>query len=65
MDWLSLVANVCFAVWLLLMGATQAFNIKFANRDKVMGYLALIVGAIYLFNLLRALAGGLKGPYGP
>jgi len=34
------------------MGAMQAFDIKFNNRDKIMGFLAIIAGATTLISLL-------------
>jgi hypothetical protein len=43
---------IALAIWLILMGAVQAFDIKFANRDKIMGFLALIAGIIFLIGVL-------------
>lgn len=43
---------ICLAVWLILMGAMQAFDIKFNNRDKIMGGLAIIAGVIFLVSAL-------------
>ncbi|MFO0814682.1 MAG: hypothetical protein U0796_15785 [Gemmatales bacterium] len=42
------VAWICLSVWLILMGALQAFDIKFQNRDKIMGFLAIIAGVVLL-----------------
>ncbi|HQR06178.1 MAG TPA: hypothetical protein PLN21_05115 [Gemmatales bacterium] len=52
MSKLALIAHICLAVWLILMGALQAFDIKFNNRDKIMGFLAIIAGVIYLIGAL-------------
>ena len=43
---------ICLAVWLILMGAMQAFGIKFANSDKIMGFLAIIAGVLTLVSHL-------------
>ncbi len=44
---------ICLAVWLILMGALQAFDIKFENRDKIMGFLAIIAGAAQFLALIK------------
>lgn len=49
---MALLGAVCLAVWLILMGAVQAFDIRFANREKIMGYLAIIAGVVYLIGIL-------------
>jgi hypothetical protein len=46
------IGPICLAVWLILMGAMQAFDIKFNNRDKIMGILAIIAGVSWLLWLL-------------
>lgn len=46
------VAWICLCVWLILMGALQAFDIKFQNRDKIMGFLAIIAGVVLLIATL-------------
>lgn len=43
----------CLAVWLILMGALQGFDIKFNNRDKVMGILAIIAGIGILVSAIN------------
>ena len=43
---------ICLAIWLILMGAMQAFDIKFNNRDKIMGILAIIAGVVFLVSAL-------------
>lgn len=43
---------IALGVWLILMGLVQAFNIKFENKDLVMGILAIIAGATVLVTLL-------------
>jgi len=43
---------ICLAIWLILMGAMQAFDIKFNNRDKIMGGLAIIAGILMLVSYL-------------
>ena len=50
---MGLLANICLSVWLILMGAMQAFDIKFNNRDKIMGVLAIIAGVVFLIASLR------------
>ncbi len=47
------IANVCLAIWLILMGAVQAFDIKFPNREKIMGGLAIVAGVIWLIFALK------------
>lgn len=44
---------ICLAVWLILMGALQAFDIKFTNRDKIMGALAIVAGVLMLVSFLQ------------
>ncbi len=46
------IGPICLAVWLILMGLVQAFDIKFQNREKIMGILAIIAGATQFFWLL-------------
>ena len=53
MSTMAVIAHICLAVWLILMGAIQAFDIKFNNRDKIMGALALIAGIVYLIGALK------------
>lgn len=53
MSTIALIANICLAVWLILMGAIQAFDIKFNNRDKIMGFLAMIAGVVFLIGSFR------------
>ena len=55
MGTIALIGSICLAVWLILMGAVQAFGIKFTNRDMIMGILALIAGVIALIVALSAL----------
>lgn len=43
---------ICLAVWLILMGAVQAFDIKFNNREKIMGGLAIVAGVLMLISFL-------------
>lgn len=50
---MSFIAPLALAVWLILMGLTQAFDIKFQNRDKIMGILALIAGVCQFFWLMK------------
>lgn len=47
------IGPICLAVWLILMGLVQAFDIKFQNREKIMGFLAIIAGATQFFWLLK------------
>ncbi len=47
------VGAVCLGAWLILMGAVQAFDIKFQNREKIMGGLAIVAGVVYLIFALR------------
>ena len=46
------VGMICLAIWLILMGAIQGFNIKFQNRDMILGILAIVAGAIMLIGIL-------------
>lgn len=46
------IGPLALAVWLILMGLVQAFDIKFQNREKIMGVLAIIAGVAQLFWLL-------------
>lgn len=50
---MHLLGPICLAVWLILMGAMQAFDIRFNNRDKIMGFLAIIAGVTTLISILR------------
>jgi hypothetical protein len=52
MNTLKMLGPVCLAVWLILMGAMQAFDIKFNNRDKIMGILAIIAGVTMALTIL-------------
>lgn len=45
----------CLAAWLILMGAMQAFSIKFANSDKIMGGLAIVAGIVNLIAAIKML----------
>ena len=47
------IGSICLAIWLILMGAVQAFDIKFQNREKIMGFLAIVAGVVYLIFALR------------
>lgn len=47
------IGSICLAIWLILMGAVQAFDIKFANREKIMGGLALVAGVIFLIYAIK------------
>jgi len=53
MTTIDLIARICLAVWLILMGALQAFDIKFNNRDKIMGVLAIVAGVVFLIAALK------------
>lgn len=44
---------ICLAIWLILMGALQAFDIKFNNRDKIMGILAIVAGGALIISMLN------------
>jgi hypothetical protein len=46
------VGTICLAVWLILMGAIQGFDIKFQNRDMILGVLAIIAGVVMLIGIL-------------
>lgn len=47
------IGFICLAVWLILMGALQGFDVKFENRDKIMGILAIIAGIGVLISALN------------
>ena len=47
------IGPICLAIWLILMGAIQAFDIKFQNREKILGFLAIIAGAAQLLWLMK------------
>lgn len=40
--------DLCLGAWLILMGAVQAFDIKFQNHRGSMGFLAIVAGVVYL-----------------
>lgn len=50
---MNTIGFFCLAVWLILMGALQGFDVKFANRDKIMGVLAIIAGITVLISAMR------------
>lgn len=52
MTTLQKIGPICLAAWLILMGAMQAFDIKFNNRDKIMGFLAIIAGITMALTIL-------------
>ncbi|MFT3882388.1 MAG: hypothetical protein QM703_22395 [Gemmatales bacterium] len=43
---------ICLAIWLILIGTIQAFDIKFNNREKILGALAIIAGILMLVSFL-------------
>lgn len=50
---MNTIGFFCLAVWQILMGALQGFDVKFANRDKIMGVLAIIAGVTMFITALR------------
>ena len=49
---MAMLATICLALWLLLMGIDQAFGLKIPNKNMVLGMLAIITGVISLLMLL-------------
>lgn len=49
---MNTIGSICLAVWLILMRAVQVFDIKFSNRDKVMGVMAIIAGVVFMIGTL-------------
>lgn len=44
---------LCLAVWLIMQGLLQGFDIKFNNRDKIMGILAIVAGVGFIVGVLN------------
>jgi hypothetical protein len=49
---MTTIGFIALGVWLILMGLVQAFNIRFQNKDMVMGVLAIVAGAVVLLGQL-------------
>ncbi len=50
---MAFFGQIFLAIWLILMGSVQALDLKFHNREKIMGGFAIIAGVIYLIGALR------------
>lgn len=46
-------AMILLAVWLILMGAVQAFNLNFNGLNIVLGLLAMFSGVFVLMEHMR------------
>jgi hypothetical protein len=46
-------AMILLAIWLILMGASQAFRLSFEGINVVLGVLAIIAGALVLVERLK------------